>query len=317
MQILPKLELRDFSDCSSDEGEKTDKPKDDEDKEVEEFQKLDLKVGDVVVVKNRNGKEIVTTVAEIPDELIVKENQWKDKTAKFIIGGDWSIPLDGKRGFNSKGQHWIAIRDKKVAIRKATEQDIQKAINIDSRVASKLNLTDDIEDAETEEIPREDVEIHGTPEEPQAFVPFLKGLEKVPIIRNYANEIINALKKDIPNTKQAALMPRSIEEILSINEEEDGELKYKLPDSTNIQNIIKKIANDKLVAARHAYIIIKRFLSRNGMDLKKDAEINMKGIRVVPGSAEDVVAMLKTIKAPDRNLEEQRYSMLLKRFNIK
>ena len=287
------------------------------DEAAEEFKKLDLKVGDVVVVKNRNGKEIVTTVAEIPDELIVKENQWKDKTAKFIIGGDWSIPLDGKRGFNSKGQHWIAIRDKKVAIRKATEQGVQKAINIDSRVASKLNLTDDIEDAETEEIPREDVEIHGTPEEPQAFVPFLKGLEKVPIIRNYANEIVNALKKDIPNTKQAGLMPRSIEEILSINEEEDGELKYKLPDSTNIQNIIKKIANDKLVAARHAYIIIKRFLSRNGMDLKKDAEINMKGIRVVPGSAEDIVAMLKTIKAPDRNLEEQRYSMLLKRFNIK
>jgi hypothetical protein len=112
-------------------------------------------------------------------------------------------------------------------------------------------------------------------------------------------------------------MPNTLDELLAINEEEDEEAKYKLPDSTNIQNIIKKIANDKLVAARHAYIIIKRFLSRNGMDLKRDAEINMKGIKVVPGSAEDIVAMLKTIKAPERNLEEQRYDMLLKRFNIK
>jgi hypothetical protein len=292
--------------------EKDDKEKDEA---VEEFQKLDLKVGDVVVVRNRNGKEIVTTVAEIPDELIVKENQWKDETVKFIIGGDWSIPLDGKRGFNSKGQHWIAIRDKKVAIRKATTQDIQKAVDVDPRVAAKLNLEDTPEDAETEEIPREDVETYGTPEEPQAFRPFLKGLEKVPVIRDYANEIVTALKKDIPSAKQASLMPNTIDELLTINEEEDEEAKYKLPDSENIQNIIKKIANDKLVAGKWAYTLIKRFLSRNGMDLQ-NAEINMKALKVIP-KPEDIVPLLKTAKAVERNLEEQRYHMLLKRLKIK
>lgn len=294
-------------------NQKDDKEKDEA---VEEFQKLDLKVGDVVVVRNRNGKEIVTTVAEIPDELIVKENQWKDETVKFIIGGDWSIPLDGKRGFNSKGQHWIAIRDKKVAIRKATTQDIQKAVEVDPRVAAKLNLEDTLEDAETEEIPREDVETYGTPEEPQAFRPFLKGLEKVPVIRDYADEIVAALKKDIPSTKQASMMPNTIDELLTINEEEDEVAKYKLPDSENIQNIIKKIANDKLVAGKWAYTLIKRFLSRNGMDLKQNAEINMKALKVIP-KPEDIVPLLKTAKAVERNLEEQRYDMLLKRFNIK
>ena len=306
-----------MSDCpvapeSSDEGSGDEE----KDEATEEFQKLDLKVGDVVVVKNRNGKEIVTTVAEIPDELIVKENQWKDKAAKFIIGGDWSIPLDGKRGFNSKGQHWIAIRDKKVAIRKATEQDIQKAVDVDPRVAAKLNLEDTLEDAETEEIPREDVEMYGTPEEPQAFKSFLKGLEKVPVINNYADEIVASLKRDIPTSRQAGMMPSTIDELLTINEEEDEEVKYKLPDSENIQNIIKKIANDKLVAGKWAYTLVKRFLSRNGMDLKQNAEINMRALKVIP-KPEDIVPLLKTAKAVERNLEEQRYNMLLKRFNIK
>jgi len=294
-----------------------DKEKDGEkDEATEEFEKLDLKVGDVVVVKNRNGKEIVTTIAEIPDELIVKENQWKDETVKFIIGGDWSIPLDGRRGFNSKGQHWIAIRDKKVAIRKATTQDIQKAVDVDPRVAAKLNLEDTLEDAETEEIPREDVETYGTPEDPQAFRPFLKGLEKVPVIRDYADEIVTALKSDIPSARQASMMPNTIDELLTVNEEEEQEAKYKLPDSENIQNIIKKIADDKLVAGKWAYTLIKRFLSRNGMDLKQNAEINMKALRVIPKPA-DIVPLLKTAKAVERNLEEQRYNMLLKRFNIK
>ncbi len=295
---------------------KDDKEGGEKDEATEEFQKLDLKVGDVVVVKNRNGKEIVTTVSEIPDELVVKENQWKDKTAKFIIGGDWSIPLDGKRGFNSKGQHWIAIRDKKVAIRKATTQDIQKAVNVDPRVAAKLNLEDTLEDAETEEIPREDVETYGTPEDPQAFRSFLKGLEKVPVINNYADEIVAALKTDIPTSRQAGMMPSTIDELLAVNEEEEQEAKYKLPDSENIQNIIKKITNDKLVAGKWAYTLIKRFLSRNGMDLRPDAERIMMSLKVIP-KPEDIVPLLKTAKAVERNLEEQRYNMLLKRFNIK
>lgn len=293
-----------------------EKQDEESDEATEEFEKLDLKVGDVVVVKNRNGKEIVTTIAEIPDELIVKENQWKDETVKFIIGGDWSIPLDGRRGFNSKGQHWIAIRDKKVAIRKATTQDIQKAVDVDPRVAAKLNFEDTLEDAETEEIPREDVETYGTPEDPQAFRPFLKGLEKVPVIRDYADEIVTALKSDIPSSRQVSLMPSTIDELLTVNEEEEQEAKYKLPDSENIQNIIKKIADDKLVAGKWAYTLIKRFLSRNGMDLKQNAEINMKALRVIPKPA-DIVPLLKTAKAVERNLEEQRYNMLLKRFNIK
>ena len=271
---------------------KDDKKGGEKDETTEEFQKLDLKVGDVVVVKNRNGKEIVTTVAEIPNDLVVKENQWKDETAKFIIGGDWSIPLDGKRGFNSKGQHWIAIRDKKVAIRKATTQDIQKAVNVDPRVAAKLNLEDTLEDAETEEIPREDVETYGTPEEPQAFRSFLKGLEKVPVINNYADEIVAALKADVPTSRQAGMMPNTIDELLAVNEEDEQEAKYKLPDSENIQNIIKKITNDKLVAGKWAYTLIKRFLSRNGMDLRPDAERIMMSLKVIP-KPEDIVPLLK------------------------
>ncbi len=282
----------------------------------EEFQKLDLKVGDLVIVKNRKGKEVLTTVAEIPEDLVVQENQWKDDTIKFIVGGDWSIPLDGKRGFNSKGQHWIAIRDKKVAIRKATPEDMQKASNVDPRIAAKLNIEDSLEDANTEEISREDMELYGTPETSQAFKPFKKGLNKVPVIKNFSDEIIAALKKDIPVSRQSILRPNSLEELFSINEEEEEEPKYKIPDSTNIQAIIKKIASDKLMAGRWAYTLIKRFLSRNGMDLRPDAERQMKNLRVVPNK-EDIVPLLKTAKAVERNLEEQRYNLLLKRFNIK
>ncbi len=282
---------------------------------AEEFKNLNLKVDDMVVIKNRKGKEILTTVAEIPEMPVVRENQWKDDTITFIVGGDWSIPLDGKKGFNSRGQKWIAIRDEKIAIRKATPEDMQKASNVDPRVAAKLNIEDSLEDADTEEISREDMETYGTPEGAQAFRPFKKGLNKVPIIKDFSDEIITALRKDIPPQRQGLLSPSSLEELFSINEEEE-EPKYRIPNSTNIQAIIKKIASDKLIAGRWAYTLIKRFLSRNGMDLRPDAERNMKSLRVVPNQ-EDIIPLLKTAKAVERNLEEQRYNLLLKRFNIK
>ncbi len=311
-----------ISDCSEDESVSTAgtaTTKDDKDGEkgeaIKEFQKLDLKVGDLVIVKNRKEKEILTTIAEIPEELLVKENQWKDDTIKFIVGGDWSIPLDGKRGFNSKGQKWIAIKGNQVVIRKATPEEIQKASKVDPRVAAKLNIEDSLEDADTEEISREDMETYGTPEGAQAFRPFKKGLNKVPIIKDFSDEIITALRKDIPPQRQGLLSPSSLEELFSINEEEE-EPKYRIPNSTNIQAIIKKIASDKLIAGRWAYTLIKRFLSRNGMDLRPDAERNMKSLRVVPNQ-EDIIPLLKTAKAVERNLEEQRYNLLLKRFNIK
>ena len=280
----------------------------------EEFKKLNLKVGDLIIVKNRKGQEVITTIAEIPKELM--ENQWKDPTAKFIIGGSWSIPFNGKKGFNSKGQKWIAIKNKKIVIRKPKIEDLQKALNIDPITAAKLNIEDDLEDADTEEISREENPFK-TPEDTQAFKTFKKGLLKVPIINNFADKIITALKEDIPENKQSSLQPNSLEELISINEEEEEEAKYIIRDSQNIQAIINIIAEKQLIAAKWTYVFIKRFLSRNGMDLNRNAEIKLKSLKVVPDKEEDMIAILKTAKAPERNLEEQRYDMLLKRFDIK
>ena len=280
----------------------------------EEFKKLNLKVGDLIIVKNRKGQEVITTIAEIPEELM--ENQGKDPTAKFIIGGSWSIPFNGKKGFNSKGQRWIAIKNKKIVIRKPKIEDLQKALNIDPITAAKLNIEDDLEDADTEEISREENPFK-TPEDTQAFKTFKKGLLKVPIINKFADKIITALKEDIPENKQSSLQPNSLEELISINEEEEEEAKYIIRDSQNIQAIISIIADKQLIAAKWTYVFIKRFLSRNGMDLNRNAEIKLKSLKVVPDREEDMIAILKTAKAPERNLEEQRYDMLLKRFDIK
>ena len=280
----------------------------------EEFKKLNLKVGDLIIVKNRKGQEVITTIAEIPEELM--ENQGKDPTAKFIIGGSWSIPFNGKKGFNSKGQRWIAIKNKKIVIRKPKIEDLQKALNIDPITAAKLNIEDDLEDADTEEISREENPFK-TPEDTQAFKTFKKGLLKVPVIDKFADKIITALKEDIPENKQSSLQPNSLEELISINEEEEEEAKYIIRDSQNIQAIINIIADKQLIAAKWTYVFIKRFLSRNGMDLNRNAEIKLKSLKVVPDKEEDMIAILKTAKAAERNLEEQRYDMLLKRFDIK
>jgi hypothetical protein len=99
----------------------------------------DIEVGDFVIVKNKKGQEILTKVSEMPQGLQEK-NQWEEEGNVFITGGDWSIPLGGRRGYSSKGQKWIAVKDGEVQIRKAEPEDFTKAVETDSKVATKMGV---------------------------------------------------------------------------------------------------------------------------------------------------------------------------------
>ena len=116
-----------------------------------------FKVGDFVIVKNKKGREILTTIAEMPQSLQEK-NQWEDEGIIFITGGDWSIPLGGRRGYNSKGQKWIAIKDGEVQIRKADTEDATRAVETDSKVADKMGVDKLEHEAEFEDDEQQNVE---------------------------------------------------------------------------------------------------------------------------------------------------------------
>jgi len=152
-----------------------------------------FKVGDFVIVKNKKGREILTTIAEMPGgetggetggdpgeeppmkgprspkkplrgreaEAIaaaLEEGQWDEEGIIFITGGDWSIPLGGRRGYNSKGQKWIAIKDGEVQIRKADTEDATRAVETDSKVADKMGVDKLEHEAEFEDDEQQNVE---------------------------------------------------------------------------------------------------------------------------------------------------------------
>jgi hypothetical protein len=161
---------------------------------------LDFKVGDFVIVKNKKGREILTTVAEMPDiprkdkgkdkedapgeqpkakklsreddiasrlvdltetekdKEFIEEGQWDEEGIIFITGGDWSIPLGGRRGYNSKGQKWIAIKDDEVQIRKAEGEDFTRAVETDSKIADKMGVDKIDHEAEFEDDEQQNVE---------------------------------------------------------------------------------------------------------------------------------------------------------------
>ena len=165
---------------------------------------LDFKVGDFVIVKNKKGREILTTIAEMPEgeskapegkkkapkqggspkvqgvtdafmqnfeegiksrdprtgSLMpgLEEGQWDEEGNVFITGGDWSIPLGGRRGYNSKGQKWIAIKDDEVQIRKAEGEDFTRAVETDSKIADKMGVDKIDHEAEFEDDEQQNVE---------------------------------------------------------------------------------------------------------------------------------------------------------------
>ena len=117
----------------------------------------DIGVGDFVIVKNKKGQEILTKVSEMPQNLQEK-NQWEEEGNVFITGGDWSIPLGGRRGYSSKGQKWIAVKDGEVQIRKAEAEDFTRAVETDSKVADKMDVPKMDHEAEFEDDERQNVE---------------------------------------------------------------------------------------------------------------------------------------------------------------
>lgn len=117
----------------------------------------DIGVGDFVIVKNKKGQEILTKVSEMPQNLQEK-NQWEDEGNVFITGGDWSIPLGGRRGYSSKGQKWIAVKDGEVQIRKAEAEDFTRAVETDSKVATKMGVDKMDHEAEFEDEESQNVE---------------------------------------------------------------------------------------------------------------------------------------------------------------
>lgn len=115
-----------------------------------------IEVGDFVIVKNKRGQDILTKVSSLPSDL--QENQWEDSGNIFIVGGDWSIPLKGRRGYSSKGQKWIAVKDGVSQIRKAEAEDFTKAVETDSKVADKMGVPKMDHEAEFEDGQSQNVE---------------------------------------------------------------------------------------------------------------------------------------------------------------
>ena len=100
--------------------------------------------------------------------------------------------------------------------------------------------------------------------------------------------------------------------------DEQGVTKKKriLRDVYHVRNILEAIKSNKTkYIAQIALIFIKRFLSRNNIVLSKPAKRQLDILQLNPTSKKDLLRILRNVRG--KNLEEQRYEKLLKRFKIK
>ena len=98
--------------------------------------------------------------------------------------------------------------------------------------------------------------------------------------------------------------------------QEESEVDFIIKDAEALLELLLKIKEERtIIAAKIAYIIISRFLTRNGMKINDRELSQIKRYNLMPSSAEEAIKLLKNTEG--RKLEEQRYNMLLKRFNIK
>ncbi|HAI16871.1 MAG TPA: hypothetical protein DCM10_01870 [Xanthomarina gelatinilytica] len=148
-----------------------------------------------------------------------------------------------------------------------------------------------------------------TPQEKQTLKAFMKELNKIPQFQDLSDIIVDALVKDL-----GTLADNTMRGVV----DEQGETKKKriLRDVYHVRNILEAIKSNKTkYIAQIALIFIKRFLSRNNIVLSKPAKRQLDILQLNPTSKKDLLRILRNVRG--KNLEEQRYEKLLKRFKIK
>ena len=164
---------------------------------------------------------------------------------------------------------------------------------------------DDIEDSETEEVSMEDLV---TPSSKQNFQIFARRLQQIPFpfVREYVVDIIQSVSKDVPERLLGTLKGDKIEE------QEPRRFMINIP---NVISLLKKIREEKSkLTAGQVYVLIQRFLKRNGLQIKDSDKKIIDRLGITLGR-EDTIEFLQ--KVHSKNLEEQKYNMLLKRLKIK
>ena len=207
------------------------------------------------------------------------------------------------------------------------DKDIQKAalkpildffrvnnLQINGKTQSKLTkagiLSTQGDEPEADTPSEEDEDFLKTPDEKQTIRNLYISLRKISGLNDFAKQIIDVLRKDVPKSLSTSLGLRKA------LKEEEGQTVIR--SAENIINLLKTIKDQgKPQIAKMAYIVISRYLSRNGIKLtQRDANV-IKFLKVIPNDKAEMMFLLNRIKPLERNLEEQRYNMLLKRLNIK
>lgn len=149
----------------------------------------------------------------------------------------------------------------------------------------------------------------------QSIQEFAKEILKVQPLQKEANKISRAVLEDV-------LLELGEEVFASIqkpsSDDQMRENKGKIKVIQNGKNILKAISEIRgKLGQKLAYFFIVRHLARNEIKLSD----SVRQIAFTSGykpSKEDQISFLdKYVNEESRNLEEQRYDMLLKRFNIK
>jgi hypothetical protein len=186
-------------------------------------------------------------------------------------------------------------------------------LQISGKTQSKLTKAGILtrqDDEPTEDTPSEEEDLLKTPEEKQTIRDLYISLRKVTGLNYFTKQIIDALRKDVPKSLSTSLGLRK-----ALKEEEEQTVVRSAENIINLLQTIKDQGNLKI--AKMAYIVISRYLSRNGIKLNQRDKNKIKSLRIVPDSKEEIMFLLDIIKPLERNLEEQRYRMLLKRLKIK
>jgi hypothetical protein len=186
-------------------------------------------------------------------------------------------------------------------------------LQISGKTQSKLTKAGILtrqDDEPTEDTASEEEDLLKTPEEKQTIRDLYISLRKVTGLNYFTKQIIDALRKDVPKSLSTSLGLRK-----ALKEEEEQTVVRSAENIINLLQTIKDQGNLKI--AKMAYIVISRYLSRNGIKLNQRDKNKIKSLRIVPDSKEEIMFLLDIIKPLERNLEEQRYRMLLKRLKIK
>jgi hypothetical protein len=153
------------------------------------------------------------------------------------------------------------------------------------------------------------------PTGPQNIKEFAKEMLKVQPLQKETNRISRAILEDIWLELGNDILA-SVQEPSSDDQVRENKDKIKV--IQNGKNILKAISEiEGKVGQKIAYFFIVRFLARNEIKLSDSVRQRAFTSGYKPSKKDQIYILDKYVNEESRNLEEQRYDILLKRFNIK